>query len=419
MEHDAQPYVSLQIIFRSGARDDGTLQGLANATTSLLAAGAGDRDAVEFASDLEFFGADLDNDAGRETMSLRLGVLKQYLPETLELLADMVLRPTFDPEEVDREQKQKIATIKQNRSEPDWLASVQLRHELFGNTPDGYSIEGTESTVRKIRSESCSAFHGTHYTAGNAFVVGAGDIQANELESLLNTHFAHWAGTAPQNPPVQAVNPADSRRIVIVNRPGAAHTAIRIGRPGITRHNPDFIAFQVLNTLFGDYFNSRLNMRLREELGLTYGAWSFMGSGVHTGLFMAGTSVGAENTGDALQAMFEEMAKIASEPVAHEELETVKSYTAGHQALRMETPEQMAAMVRMIALHNLPIDYFSRVIGEMLELTREDILRVGSAYMQPEQMTVVLAGEAETLARQAAPFGDITILDSKGKPMRI
>lgn len=417
--HHSQPFVSLQTVIKSGARNDGHLHGLANATTSLLAAGAGKRDAVQFAQDLELFGADLDNDAGRETLTIRLGVLKRYLPDTLELLADMLLRPQFDPEEVAREQEQKIASLKQNRSEPDWLASVQLRHEVYGNTPDGFSVEGTEQSLRQIDSKACRDFHATHVTGNNAFIVGAGDIEAEELELLLNKHFGSWNGTAPPQPPPPTTDaPRQSpQRIVIVNRPGSAHTAVRIGRPGIPRRDPDFIALRILNTLFGDYFNSRLNMRLREDLGYTYGAWSFLSASMHPGLFMVGTSVRADRAGETLEAIFREMTKIASEPVEREELETVKSYMLGHQALRMETPEQMAAMVRALALYNLPRDYFSRTIAETQHLTREDILRVGNRYMQPESMTVVLAGDARKIEPEVAHVGEVITLDNKGKPI--
>lgn len=418
VENRAQPYVSLQLVLRSGARDDGPLHGLANFTCSMLSAGAGSRDAVQFARDLEYLGADLDADAGRDAITVRLGVLKRFLPQGLDILADMILHPHFDPEEAERERKQKLATLKQNRAEPDWPASTRLRYEVYGDSPYGFPVEGDERSIGRIDEDACRRFHAEHFARSNAFVIAAGDVSAEELGTLLEERLGEWGGLAPAAIPTFP-SPEAKRRITIVHRPGSAHAAIRIGTPAPPRRSPDHLPLKVLNTLFGDYFNSRLNMALREEMGFTYGAWSYLEGTINPGLFVAGTSVAENRTGETVGRILTELDRITTEPVEIEELETVKSYIEGHQALRMETPEQIAAMVRTIVMHNLPEDHFTQTVAATKQLTREEVLHTAPRYLKPDSMTVVIAGDAHILHKEVERFGDYRIVTDRGKGMAL
>src|SRR5690606_29222393 len=126
-------------------------------------------------------GASLSAIAGRDEITIRLGVLRKFLPEALELMAQMVLQPTFPDEEVERERKQLIAELKQNRSDPEYLADAQFRHEIHAGTPYGHPVEGTETSLNAIAPEECRSFHADHFIAGNAFFVAAGDTTSGEL----------------------------------------------------------------------------------------------------------------------------------------------------------------------------------------------------------------------------------------------
>lgn len=417
VENDSQPYVTLQFVFRSGGRNDGALHGLADMVCCLLPTGAGRRDAVEFAQDVDYLGADLDVDASRETITVRLGVLKQYLPQALDLFADMVLRPQFDPEEVERERSQKIAMLLQNRSEPDWLAFAQLRQEIYGDSPYGHPMDGSEETLAHIDADVCRDFHATHFTPGNAFVVAAGDIRGAELREMLNERFADWSGPAPEPFSWSAPRPSERGRVLLVHRPGSAHAAVRFGCLGVPRDHPDFLPLRTLNTIFGDYFGCRLNMRLREGLGYTYGAGSVLTATAQPGIFVIQTSVGEKNVTATMEAILEELNNVATTPVGEDELERVQSYLMGHQALRMETPEQIAAMVRTIALYDLPDDYFAQTLRATAALDTNRLREVGSTYLRPERMSIVLAGNAPELAPLVERFGTVSAVDDRGNPI--
>ncbi len=420
VENHAQPYVSLQLVVRSGASSDGALPGLAEFTSSLLLSGAGKHNAQQLAEEIDFLGASLDASAGRDETTVALGVLSTFLPESLELMADVVLRPRFDASEVQRERKQGIAALKQNRSDPAYLAAVQFRREIYGTGPYGSEIDGTEESLKRIGREECKRFHARHYTAGNSLFVVAGDVHAEAFVAMLERHFGTWTGDAPDRPVAAAVaDPVAAARIVIVDRPGSVQSAIRVGGLGLARRDPNYVPLATINTLFGGYFNSRINNNLRERNGYTYGARSGVEALMMPGTFSVVASVGTNVTDSALAEIFNELRSVTTDPVTDEELEMVKNYIIGSQSLQIETPGQVASFVRMIALYGLDSDYYKRFPGEVRKLTRQELLGVAQRYMRPESMVAVIAGDAASIREKLAAIAPVTVVDEKGEPVRV
>lgn len=418
VENHAQPYVSLQLVVRSGASSDRELPGLAEFTSNLLMSGAGRRSAQQLAEEIDYLGASLDATAGRDESTVGLGVLSDYLPQALALMADVVLRPTFPADEVQRERKQAIAALKQNRSDPAYLAAVQFRREIYGNGPYGSEIDGTEETLKKIARDNCIRYHATHYTAGNAFFVAAGDVHSDKFLALLEEHFGGWRGDAPASAPPPAPMEWEGTRIVIVDRPGSVQSAIRVGGIGIDRRNADYIPLVTVNTLFGGYFNSRINNNLRERNGYTYGARSAVEALKMPGTVSVVASVGTGVTDSALAEIFNELRAITNEPVNDEELTMVKNYVIGSQALQIETPGQVASFVRAVALYDLPADYYQRFPNEVRMLDGKALLQVAQRYMRPTGMVAVIAGDAATIRSGLERFGPVKVVNEKGEEMK-
>jgi zinc protease len=415
VENHVQPFVSLQLVLRSGASSDGDLPGLANFTNSLLLSGAGKYDAEQLAEEIDFLGANLDAGAGRDETTVSLGVLTKYLPQALDLMADVVLRPTFPKAEVTRERKHAIAGLKQNQSDPAYLAAVQFRREIFEGTPYGTEIDGTEASLKKITREDCVRFHNENFTAGNAFFVVAGDAAPDEFVALLNARFGTWSGIKPPAPqfPAAAATRVPSR-VVIVDRPGSVQSAIRVGTGSIARRSEEFIPFVTVNTLFGGYFNSRINKNLREVHGYTYGARSSLEALLNPGSFAVSAAVRTEVTDSAIAEILNELKSISSEQVSDDELTMVKNYIIGSQALQIETPGQVARFVRAIALYDLPHDYYQTFPEKTRALTREQLLEVARRRMSPDPMVIVIAGDAAAIKEKVARFGQVTVVDERG-----
>lgn len=414
VENHTQPFVSLQLVLRSGASSDGDLPGLANFTNSLLLSGAGKRDAEQLAEEIDFLGANIDAGAGRDETTVSLGVLSKYLPQALDLMSDVVLRPTFPKGEVTRERKHTIAALKQNQSDPAYLAAVQFRREIFNGTPYGTEIDGTEASLKKITRDDCARFHKEHFTAGNAFFVVAGDVHPDEFVALMNARFGAWSGTKPAVPTHADSTEVPATRVVIVDRPGSVQSAIRVGSASIERRSPDFIPLVTVNTLFGGYFNSRINKNLREVHGYTYGARSSVEALLNPGSFAVSAAVRTEVTDSAIGEILHELKSISSAPVTDEELTMVKNYIVGSQALQIETPGQVASFVRAIALYDLPPDYYQTFPDKTRGLTQDALLDVARRRMNPDAMVIVIAGDAATIKEKVAAFGPVTIVDERG-----
>jgi predicted Zn-dependent peptidase len=207
------------------------------------------------------------------------------------------------------------------------------------------------------------------------------------------------------------------QRVVVVDRPGSVQSAMRVGAVCIERRNPDYVPLVTVNTLFGGYFNSRINNNLRERNGYTYGARSGVDSLKNPGAFSIAVSVGTDVTAPAVGEIFRELHSITSAPVTDEELTMVKNYIVGSQALQLETPGQVASFVRAIALYNLPADYYQKFPEAVRMLDQNELLDVARRYMHPSRMTVVVAGDAAAISGPLAEFGAVVVVDERGRPV--
>jgi zinc protease len=415
VENHAQPYLSLMLTLRSGSCYDGDLAGLGSFVGGMLLSGAGGYDAEQLAEEIDFLGATIDVSAGRDDITIRLGVLTRFLPQALDLLADVVLRPTFPADEVARERRHAIASLTQAKSDPGFLASVQFRREVYGASPYGTEVDGTEESIARIRRQHCVEFHRTHFTAGNAFVVAAGDIDQAALFAMLEERFGAWSGERPApvawSDPEAGVTP----RVVVVDRPDAMQSAIRMGAVAISRRHEDFIPLVTLHTLFGGYFNSRINQNLRERNGYTYGASSTIEALAMPGSFSVRAAVGTEVTAAAVGEIVGELRAITTEPISDEELAMVVNFILGSQSLQIETPGQVAGFIRTIALYDLPHDYYNHFPAAVREVTRERILDVARRYLSPDRMITVVCGDAAKIAAELEAFGVVTVVDDEGR----
>jgi predicted Zn-dependent peptidase len=231
---------------------------------------------------------------------------------------------------------------------------------------------------------------------------------------MLEDRFGNWIGDTPPQPEFPAQVTPESSRVVIVDRPGSVQSAIRLGTTGIDRRAGDYVPVMTMNTLFGGYFNSRINHNLRERNGYTYGARSVIEAPMHPGSVSVAVSVRTDVTDAAVEEIFNELNAINAEPVTVDELEMVKNYVVGSQALQIETPGQVAGFVRTIALYDLPVDYYQTLPATVRALTREQILTTAQRRLRPESMIVVVVGDAAVIREKLERFGPVTVVDVKG-----
>jgi predicted Zn-dependent peptidase len=362
-------------------------------TAAMLPAGAGRRNALELADAIEYLGARNTTGAGQHTTVIGLHTPLSKLDSALGLLADVALRPAFPAEELERQRKERLTTLTQWRSEPNAIASVLFNRTLYGSShPYGLPTVGNEASIRSLAVADLRAFHATHFTAGNAAIIVVGNVTLAAIRARLEAHFGRWpAGTAPRSswPEPSQVS---TRTVLLVDRPGSAQSVIRIGRVGPPRSTEDYFALNVMNTILGGSFTSRLNQNLREDKGYSYGAGSVFDFRPLAGPFFAAASVQTEVTDKALAEFFRELRAIVA-GVTDEEMARAKNYLALQFPQGFQSVADIAGQMQDLVTFNLPDSYFNEYITRVMQVTRADVERVARRYIDPERVAVVVVGD--------------------------
>jgi zinc protease len=389
------PVVDVQILVDAGAaRDPSAAPGLATFTAAMLQQGAGARAALDVADEAAFLGAQLNTAAGFDGASASIHVPKRRLEAALDLLADVVLRPSFADSEVVRQRQLRAAQLVQQRDEPVAVANVAFPAIVYGREhPYGHPLNGTDSATARLAREGVAEFYGTHYRPKGARVLIVGDVTLAAARRLVAARFGAWEGG---DVPVFPSAPAPSttpRTVYLIDKPGAAQSVIRIGHVGPVRTTPDWFALEVLNTIVGGAFTSRLNQNLRETHGYTYGAFSQFAPRRLTGTFVALASVVTAKTDSSLIEFLKELRRIRDETVAAPELAKAKAYLTLGLPGDFETTAGAAARFRELLAFGLPLDYYDHYVERIDAVTAADVQRAARQYIDPDHFDIVVVGD--------------------------
>jgi predicted Zn-dependent peptidase len=408
------PVVDLTIIIKSGASADPAGQyGLASFTAAMLDEGAGARSALELADAIDLLGASLTTSCGFDASVIRLHSLASKLDAALPIVADVTRRPTFPDTEMDRLRAERLTGLLQIRDNPQLLAATAFSRILFGEPHRyGTSVTGTETTNRAMTVANLRQFYAAHYRPQNAHLLVVGDVTAATVLPKLERAFGTWRGAGPVEPPVLPRVPAPtSRRIFLVDKPGAEQSQIRMGTIGVARSSPEYHVLDVLNTLLGGSFTSRLNMNLREAHGYTYGAGSRFDMRMTPGPFFAAAGVQTDKTVESLTEFFKEIEGMHA-PVPDGELTQARNLESLSFPGTFETTEDMAAQLANLVIYSLPETFFNDYVPKIQAVTTADLQKAADAHLNLSTFVVVVAGDLATIEKPVrdANFGPVTVV---------
>jgi predicted Zn-dependent peptidase len=370
------------------------------------------RTALEIADAVDFLGADLNASSGIDASAVRLHVPVARLADALPIMADVALRPTFPAEELERQRQQRLTNLLQARDDPSTIASLAFSRVLYG--PEhrfGTAAMGTAATIKGFTPADLAAFYRGAFRPENATLLVVGDITPDRVLPLLEKSFGGWTASASTAAPVtMPAAPQPSRRqIYLVDKPGAPQSQIRIGTIGVARSTTDFFPIQVMNTILGGSFSSRLNLNLREKHGYTYGASSGFDMRLTPGPFSAQAGVQTDKTSESLTEFFNELNGILK-PVPTDELARAKNYVALRFPSSFETTGDIARRLEEAVIYKLPDDYYSRYVQNIEAITAADVQRVAQKYIQPDRLVVIVVGDRKTIEPgiRALKLGAIT-----------
>jgi zinc protease len=391
----SQPSVAAQMVIMSAGsiKDPKEMPGVAQMTANLLTQGTTKRSAQEIAEAIDFVGGSLAAMAGKDSTTVTLDVVKKDLQTGFDLMSDVVLHPSFQAEELERQRQQLLSNLTVQYSDPEYLASVAFNRTVYGSSPYGWPAEGTPDTVKQLDSAQLAKFHDTNYAPNHTLLALAGDITPEEAFDVAQKYFGAWpkldvADTVP--PPAE---PLTGMHIWLIDKPGAVQTQIRVGKLGIRRADPNYIPVVVTNRIFGGGYNSRLNTEVRVKKGLTYSAYSTFSPHRYAGSFDVETYTRTAATVEATKLVVDLIGKMATGDVTPQEMDFARDYLSGVYPIESETAEQVAERVLAVASFNLPADYNSTYPEKIRAVTPAQVRDMSQKYMKTNDLDLVLAGD--------------------------
>lgn len=421
VERHNLPIVTANLVTMSGS-DMNPIDkpGLAAFTAAMLQEGTKNRSALKIADDVDQIGADLSSYSTSDKSEIGLRVLTRNEDSAFSLLSDLVLNPAFDPKEVDRVRSLRMTDILQENDDPNTLARKASYLELYGaNHPYGYLESGTEQATKAITRDDLKKFWKTGYVPGNSALVVAGDITEPQLKQLATKYFGGWTGSFARPEPPKVTHTA-SKGILIVDKPGAPQTAVRFATVAAPRSTPDYARLEVMNTMLGGLFSSRLNMNLREEHGYTYGAFSTVLYRRAPGPFIAVAGVRTDVTAPAIKETFAEINRMRDTELTPDELTMAKNAYSLSLAGKFETTAQTAQTVSDLYVYDLPLNYYQSLPASIEAVTAPEVKQVADKYLNPDAMVVVAVGDKAKIEPeiQKLNLGPIAYRDFEGKPLK-
>jgi zinc protease len=417
----ALPLVAARLVVRSGTDANPADQpGLAAFAARMLEEGTVTRSAPQIADEVAQLGAMLQSESNADATSVSLLSLKSTFARAFDVLADVVQHPAFPVAEVERQRASSIAELVQQRDEPELVAAVAGSAALYGPAhPYGYGRLGTEPSLREATREDLLGFWRSHYLPNNAALVVAGDISRTELKALAEARFLDWprASAAPAKPGAPATTRA---RLVMVDKPGAAQTALRVTSIAAARSTPDYPALEVMNAALGGLFSSRINNNLREQKGYSYGMFSQFRYDRTPGPFAVSGSVRTDVTGPSVAEIFKEVQRMRETPMAAAELAGARNAQILSLPVQFETNEGIGASLAELFVFGLPADYYQLLPGRFAAVTAQQAQAAARKYLVPQQMVVVAVGDRAKIGPQfgTLKLGTPELRDADGQPLQ-
>ena len=403
--HHEQPAVTMRLLVRAGgANDPDKKRGVSMLVSILLDQGTTTRTAQQIADQIDSIGGVLTTGGSDDFTSVASIAMKDSFGQAMDLVADVARNPAFAPEEIDRQKEQITSTQQVNANDPDYLASAVFDRLVYGFHPYGLPGSGTPETIASITREDLQQFHRQHFVPNNMVLAIVGDITQKEAVAAAERVFGSWPrGEAPAWRGVAPPEP--TRRVVIVDKPDAVQTEIRMGHLAIARKHADFLKWDLAVKVLGGEGANRLHRVLRSERGLTYGASADTEGRKLAGDVVAETDTRTDTTGDALRLMIEEFLRLQRQRVPERELMDAQNYLAGSFPLTIESPNDIAAQVINHVLYELPLDEIPTYTQRVTAITPDDIQRVAQAYLRPDRLSIVLVGNARAFVPQLQLLG--------------
>jgi predicted Zn-dependent peptidase len=417
LEQHKLPTVAFTLWVKTGAlADPKDLPGLAKATAEMLREGTTQRTSAQLAADVDGIGASLSASAefGADTSTVSASGLSESTERLLELMSDVVMNPTFPADEFAIYQKRQLAQVEQMRSRSGFLAQERFHKVLYGDFAASV-VSATPESLKAITTAQLKDFHDRYYVPNNAILGVVGDVQFDQVVSLIQKSFGAWKSQPVTPPDLGTVLPPAPTKITLVDRPDSVQTNILAGDFALRRADPDFIPLTVMNRVLGGGPSARLFLNLREKHGYTYGAYSSFTSDIYPGVWRANTEVRNAVTDGSLHELMEEFKRIRTERVPEPELDEARRSIVASFALSLEQPATLLNFCMTANYFRLAPDYWDRYPEQVAKVSPEVVEQTARKYVDLDHLQVVCVGDGKQIKDTLKKYGPVDVYDVDGK----
>jgi predicted Zn-dependent peptidase len=407
------------VVGGGGTMDPVKKDGVANLTASMLTEGTTSRNSLQIADQIAYLGVGLNAGSNWDASTVSLHTPISQLDSALALFSDVVLHPAFSSEDFERVRKNRLTSLVQLKDRPTAIADQAYASILYGSGhPYGHNLIGTEASVTAMTPADLQSFYRSNFVPNNATLIIVGDVKVADIEKRIAARLGSWQRGTVTPATFSEAPKAGTTTVYLIDKPGAAQSSFRIGSIGVPRSTKDYFALNVMNTILGGSFTSRLNQNLRETHGYTYGARSRFDMRQSAGPFTASAEIVAAKTDSGLVEFMKELNAIR-DTVPSSELNKAKRYLQLGMPSDFETTQQIANQLIPVVLYKLPLSYYNSYVSNIESVTQADVQRVARQYINPESLAIVIVGDRKNIEAglKAVNAGPITIRDFFGQPI--
>ncbi len=409
------PLVTIRFVLDVGARqEDVSSAGVAMLTAAALAEGTSRLDAAALAEEFERLGGPLSSYATWDATHLRTTVLSSRLAEALTLLTEVLRTPAFAPREVDRLREERLAELLELKTEPRGLADERFSSSLYRSTSRLSEQEGgSERTVQPLNADACRDWHKAQFAPSVTALIVAGDVDPDSLLQVATGCLGDWVASDPAPVIVDDAPAREYRSVILLDRPGAPQSELRLGHVGLPRLHPDYFDVVVMNAILGGVFNSRINLNLRERNAFTYGAFSAFEWRRDAGPFVVSTAVATPVTASAIREVTTELQRMREGPPTADELSLSTSYLDGVFPIRFETTDAIASALATLRVLRLPNDYYDTYRDRVRAVSAESVVLAARNHLHLDRLQVLAVGDRAHVAPMLAnlDLGPLSVMD--------
>lgn len=387
IQHGHEDVVQIEFVFRAAFSAENKT-GVSLVANELIVSGTKSKTSKQIAEALEFYGASVEHSSGADIADVSLLTLTKNLPKTFPILEDVLLNAVYPEDELVLFCKRAVARLQVNKKRTDYRAREEFVRALFPKHPYGTALE--EEDYKNISRDDLDAFRKQFYVSGNGFILVSGKFNEKEILDLLN---GMDLPSAKEDLVFRNENVLSVKGEIKIPMKDALQSSLRMGLRAIPRTHGDYPKLQVLNTILGGYFGSRLMANLREEKGYTYGVGSSAVGLSGDGYLAVGADVAKEVTFDAVKEIKSEMEKLCTEKVSGEELSLVRQYLLGQFTGDMETPFQIASNYKTFIMEGIHENYFEKYLEIVKNISADELRSLAEKYFRVNDLTTVICGD--------------------------